>query len=372
MLEGEGWSASLSRSQIATASIVIALGSKDFKDIAVMIDKASGTEFGRMTVSSPPWAALRTNANQILMSDLDETGGRLLVFSSLPTFKLEAAVRLSDRSQSTTYTPGMALSGDQRFLFYLKLANGCAPAPRTSQACDRYQVGVIDLNQTVETAAIDLPADCGFGLLSPGIGSSDVKVLCPNVGTVVSVTNSGSAVLASFARVSRSRIDTPPAVRPYLADRDAAGEWLLLLNDGAIVKAGGATSKLQLPRPGSIHWSQIYRQPDGTYLLGIATYGGSAPNRLTAVARFDPKSLRILSSTRVPDDAIFFAPESGNVMRLLSPNGTSQLLVQPHLTVEGRCAIPVGAAGCGARCRMDDTPALDHVAEAFAAFHARF
>ncbi len=160
----------------------------------------TGEVVGSIETAAYPTALLRRSRLELLVSDIVIDGGasfrpRLQIIDTSDGFSVKRTVPLPDRITYTIFAPLMALSTDDRLLYYLKRTEDCAGPP---ELCDIFSVGVIEIDSGLKVAEATLPCNAGYALLVPH-GSTSMLAMCPEISRIVEVSSGGAvAEAASF------------------------------------------------------------------------------------------------------------------------------------------------------------------------------
>jgi len=318
-LTGNGWALDLASPSVPASSILVSLRTEQTPSAeAEILDLRTGATVGRLELGPNPWLLLRKSAGELLLSQTSpDSPPQLLVFTTEP-FALAKTFTLPNRVSSTTGDSAMALSLDERTLFFRQRTSRC-PDGGDAAVCDVEAIGVLSLeNGQLESA--QLPDNCGFGPVYPD-GSSGALTLCPNRAALVTVDAAGATtVAAAFVSAAPTRVTSIPQVRALFGGKDASGHWFVGLTDGSILRSGQPTVKLGIEC--CIHYSQMYRLANGSLLLGVASYGGGQELRLRSIISVDTANPRITDQVALPPNAIAFAPVNGGSVAILYNDGS--------------------------------------------------
>lgn len=171
--------------------------------VVALIDLPSGETVGELTSGYQTWALVRPSASELLVSDLagEEFQGRLQVYDVADLGEAKWTLPMRDRGAATGYAQAMALSNDERYLYYAIHTRDERGEPAAGYA---RLIGIIDLEARREIDRVELPLGCGgYKTLSPIAGSS-AQVFCPPNRTVTvtpdgAVSEVSSAGLPSWA-----------------------------------------------------------------------------------------------------------------------------------------------------------------------------
>ena len=152
--------------------------------LLTLIDLSTGETVGELTSGYQTWALFRPSAGELLVSDLegDDFQGRLRVFDVRDTGAPKQTIPMPDRNVSTVWAQAMALSGDERYLYY---------TARVVEEKYPHWIGIIDLIMGEEVARPELPVGCGQYPTIAAIDRSNVQVFCP-ANRFVTVDPSGN------------------------------------------------------------------------------------------------------------------------------------------------------------------------------------
>jgi hypothetical protein len=307
-----------------------------------IVEHPSGRVVGEINVLPHGWVLLRKTANQLLVSDFGLTEPRLFVVDIQSPAAAKANIDMPNRIASTGYAPGMVLSEDERYLYYLKLENQC-PSGGNAAQCDVYSVGTVDLQGYKEIAHSSLPTNCGYAGMAP-LGASDVIALCPNIATLVKVTPEGSSSVAATFPVRDTGSDE--AVFPIAGASLANGNFFLVYSDGVVLVSGE-----ERPLTNLLPSSEFRLQLQETYRwqldahTGVFAYSRQPEGEIAGLIVMSLDDPRSHQDIRLPEGIDHVAPAGGHAFALLDrDNGTiSTLDVATGALEKERAAIIPGA-----------------------------
>lgn len=252
------------------------------------VDGATGKVTARRETSWEPDAVRRRSAGEVLVSDLGVrqtaagpvSSPRLLVLDAAHGLAVKRSIPMPNRQRTTTSWPLMALSGDERYLFYLAQESACSG---DAAVCDGHSVAVLNLERPDQApAVVPLPQNCGPAALLP-LGQSHVLATCTN-RAVLQMIDAGGRTLQTVDLGGHVGLDTDVPttrrnpIRPQFGFVTPAGEPGVVLADGTLLwqtAAGGVQRLDALPAglravPGQV------AQPDArTLVVPYYTYGAS-------------------------------------------------------------------------------------------------
>ncbi len=153
-------------------SVLIALDPTTASVVAINVLSGETIANARVGVNGNTWALFRADAGELLISDLegDDFQGRLRIFDLEDTGAPIQTIPMPDRNVSTVWAQAMALSGDERYLYY---------TARVVEEKYPHWIGIIDLITGEEVARPELPVGCGQYPTIAAIDRSNVEVFCP-------------------------------------------------------------------------------------------------------------------------------------------------------------------------------------------------
>ncbi len=164
-----------------------------------LIDVSSGETVAnaRVGVNRHTWAIFRSDAGELLVSDFegDDFQGRLRVYDIADIGSPKWTLPMRDRGAATVYAQAMALSNDERYLYYAIHTRD--DRGETAAGYARL-IGIIDLEARREIDRVELPLGCGGYKTLTAIETSGAEVFCPPDRTVtVSADSAVSEVSAA-------------------------------------------------------------------------------------------------------------------------------------------------------------------------------
>ncbi|HEY8491417.1 MAG TPA: hypothetical protein VIO14_10550, partial [Dehalococcoidia bacterium] len=176
------------------------------------LDGATGKVAARLETSWEPDAVRRRSAGEVLVSDLGVrqtaagpvSSPRLLVLDDAHGLAVKRSIPMPDRQRTTTSWPLMALSGDERYLFYLARKSACSG---DAAVCDGHSVAVLNLERLDQApTVVPLPQNCGPAALLP-LGHQHVLATCTN-RAVLQVIDAGGRTLQTVDLSGYVGLDT--------------------------------------------------------------------------------------------------------------------------------------------------------------------
>lgn len=306
-----------------------------------VVEYPSGRVVGEINILPHGWVLLRKTANQLLVSDFGLTEPRLVVVDVQSSAAAKATIDMPNRVASTGYAPGMTLSENERYVYYLKLENQC-PAGGDAALCDVYSVGIVDLQDYKEIARSSLPTNCGYARMAP-LGASDVIALCPNIATLVKVTPEGLSSVAATFPVRDTGSDE--AVFPIAGASLASGNFFLVYSDGVVLVSGE-----ERPLTNLLPSSEFRLQLQETYRwqldahTAIFAYSRQPEGEITGLIVMSLDDPRSHQDIGLPEGIDHVAPAGGHVFALLDrDNGTISTLDVATGALEKEAGIIPGA-----------------------------
>jgi hypothetical protein len=281
--------------QSSAESVIIALDDEHegANALLTLIDLSTGERVGELTSGYQTWALIRPSAGELLVSDLegDDFQGRLLVHEIANLDSTRWTLPLPDRAAAIGYGPFVALSQDERYLYYV-----VHPRDEEGQAQRlANRVGIVDLEARREVTRAETPGFCPA--LTP-LGDSDVLALCGDRRSLISLTPGGSvSTLAGPLPASMPAPDQRAFWRhPVHGDLYDDGAFLVFGNGDVVFAESKEPATNLLPSEdlrlwGSGDWgSGEWHLDDGRALLAIGptepeTYSGIL---LETLIVFDP------------------------------------------------------------------------------------
>jgi len=283
-----------------------------------ILDRQSGQLLGQINAADSPLVLMRKSHNQLLVSDVVNTSAGVWV-PRLLTFDLSNGLRpqgnampMPDRTTYPIYTPSMALSADERFLYYMKRTD-------CGFQCNEVALGIIDLEARGSETVARLPINCGQVLLTPR-GASDTAAMCPILGSLWAVSSSGTAqILAQGFETPGLYAAVSPTGAPY---------WITMSGELFVRDPqGGTLIRKSLLTPGSGALTGIYRwQEGGRVLLGVKA--AATAEAIASVLSVDSNTW-VVGAYAVPPGTTYLAPLSDG--RLAAVHG-SQIDMLSSLT----------------------------------------
>jgi hypothetical protein len=223
---------------------------------------------------------------------------------------------MRERVVSTSgYDPGMALSADERTLYYESRVSPSCPSGGDAAACDVYSIVLIDLDTGAPTTATSIPPNCGYGRLAP-LGEADVLVTCPYTSETYDVLSSGATekiatFLGGYPVVFGGKVDG----RPFLL----AGDGRVLFDDGTTVRILDSSQHIE-------QWSST-QLASGALLVAYSgaeeTYDNTGMPMVESVQIIDPLQPAFAKSYALPADISYVYPLPGDRLALLNRNAAT-------------------------------------------------
>ncbi len=212
--------------------------------IVTLLDATSRTSHVEIKTGYTPWVALRRTTGQLLVAELfgpeaSATEPRLRVFELNNLDITPRVIPLPGRATSTTYYPGMALSSDERVLYYLRYASIC-PSGGAAEACDQFSIVALDLGAGVEVGSAQLPIGCSFPEIVALKG--DALAICRRGEVTVHRVSRDGAVHEVGVFPQRTQQDTGNPIGPVMAGIASDGLAYVVYADGKVYSAGNPDS----------------------------------------------------------------------------------------------------------------------------------
>lgn len=248
-------------------------------------------------------------------------------------------IPLRDRIEYTVFSPGLELSQDELYVYYLKRTS-CSPGP----LCDDYSVGVIDLEAGREVASSSLPRNCGFALLMPQ-GASSVLAMCPEIGSLFQITSVGATVpVAAFKRPPREGAGEGALAWPIYGGV-VDDTYYMIFDDGTAQfqsRAGTDILKVDLPPQGDLRFNGIHRWrlDDQRAILGFSE---DADEVMTGAILFDASVPGLPRILRLPLGTRYLAPMGSGKIAALHQGEVSLIELNTGLETAGPFEAPPGS-----------------------------
>ncbi len=149
-----------------------------------LLDVSSGDTIASFGLAGyQTWALYRPSAGELVVSDLegDDFQGRLRVYDIADLSEAKWTLAMRDRGAATGYAQAMALSNDERYLYYAIHTRDERGEPAAGHA---RLIGIIDLEARREIDRVELPLGCGGYKTLTAIETSGAQVFCPPNWTV--------------------------------------------------------------------------------------------------------------------------------------------------------------------------------------------
>lgn len=344
---GNGWATSFFASGSGWDDPLVVLQWDNDPQIQIL-DRLSGQQLGAIEISYRPLVLVRASAHELLVSDRPDSPAipRLLVFDTSPDgqLHLKREIQLPDRALYTAYGGELALSQNQRYLFYPAIHSTCSGDTST---CDSWSVGIVDLTAAAPAVAfVALPPGCGWPYLGPGSNAAQALAMCT---TGTSVVVDGPSAAATEPLVPTKRPTETEAVfgatpaKARFAATELNGDLVTVYSEGSVQvrdAAGNTTSTHGVPAGMRLFGDGVvYALDSQRLLIPYAQYLDEEPQ---GVAIFNVQTQKVERtivlqsiSAYVPDgaNAILALDNDGSIDRISLVNGSSTTIsaipVQP-------------------------------------------
>jgi hypothetical protein len=334
---GPGW-ASLLAPGGSTANTVLALTYDAQQPHLDLVDRATGSIIGRIETSYNPVVVRRASAGEILVSDMGieqtATGPvqhpRLLVFDGAQ-LSLARTIPMPHRDTFAVYAQVMALSGNERYLFYVAREQADLPeCPGDAAICDVHSVVRIDLQDTTGAAVVaKLPQDCGLASLRP-VDRDQVLATCVNRAVAQLIDSTGritrtadcSGGVGLDTAIPERRKNPLRSMSGFVTP---AGEPGVVLVDGTLLwmKSDGSLDRTGVLPPGvRVAPDQVYQPEAQTLVVAYGSYGEAQVSGFVAV---DLGSMTVIRDVAV-QDVRHVAPAGGGRLLALRSDGMVQAI----------------------------------------------
>lgn len=344
----EGWRAQMFPGTFSAEDLVLAIAEEPGTGLIAwvhVIDASDGQEVARVQTSAYPMAVLRRSQAELLVSDVyiaqdQSVHPRLLVLDLANDLQLKGSISLPDRINYTVFSNGIAISQDERYLYYLTQTEQCEGL---ASECDIHTVGVIDLAASQQVVSVALPPNCGFALLVP-LGLSNMLIMCPENSALLTVTSAGQVnQIASFAPPLLDRGTGPyvPA-RPVYAGLVGENAPYMIFEDGTLqISQQGktVTTPIDLLPQSNYFFSGVRRwRIDGQrVLLGFDDDAGGA---IRGVVMFDSRRPAVTQFLSLPTDATYLAPLGQSRVAVIHDSKISTLDMNSGAVIAGPFDMP--------------------------------
>jgi len=306
---------------------ILALDS--YRGRLLFIDPDRGEVDAVLRSGRQPMVLPRPSANQLLVSGYpdkaDGTGGATLRVYELADGgpRLGATYDQPHRIACKIFCNNLALSGDERYLFYPGVTGvrqdipGCASGEiQDGLACDDFWVFAIDLEAAAASpggyAGAQLKQRCGFAFLAPGVED-----------TALAACSGEAWIVGGDGRVEQT-IETAGLV---LGFERADGTPVTVYQSAAILhRPRGADLRLA-PLDVDQELVPFYMQQTGDLdevLIGYR-YRGTFVNGVHGIVRVDLRTMRVRYEVKL-DDAQGFAPRGDRGIAVLRADGAIEIL----------------------------------------------
>jgi hypothetical protein len=285
-----------------------------------LIEPGTGRVVGTIEVGYGPWALFRRAAEELLIAHqpLDAAtrefdGPPVLVVVDLATLQVKREIPLPLRRFFTTYWPGMTLTPDERFLFYMAVdqqgrctsQDGAGPAG-TGGHCDHHYVGTVDLAAHAPAAALArVPlVNCeSSGLVATA--DNFALVTCVD-GTTFAVDARQPTVIARLGDALARPRELDPVISANLARvvasirAEAEGAAGVLFSNGQfLLRVAGHEDQVFRPFPdGASPWIEIPPMRGDQLVLPYREAFWSPS--VSGVSIFEWRTGRIIRTLRLP------------------------------------------------------------------------
>ena len=343
-----GWRSEMFTNDFSGSNVVLSIAESPGSSLTSwihIIDVASGRLVGTVEVTYNPMPLLRNSRSELLVSDVNidtKTGdkfSRLLILDTDRDLALKTIIPLPDRIEYPLFTPGIALSQNEQFFYYLKRTEICVGS---TAECDVFSVGVIDLDQKAEVAVATLPRNCGFAQLQP-LRTSDMLAMCPNITSMVELTSSGG--LKQVARFVAPPMDVGTGVNLHAAPISGGmadnGRYYMIFQDGTVqMRHEGGTLAFEtdlLPQEGTF-FVRTRPQDVGRTILGFNQHFDEI---LTGAVLFDSSRPGVAQLLMLPPGTRDLAPTADGKIAALHAAKVSLLDPNSGLVAADTVSAPV-------------------------------
>lgn len=317
--------------------------------VATVVDSSMGTILGQVKAGYRPWVLLRPSRGQLLVSGALAARGEehptLRIFDLTDLNAPPKRVPLPNRAVPIGYSPAMALSADERFLYYARFDSLCPKGGDTS-VCDLLRMGIIDLVKEREVASPELRLGCGIPEIVP-FNASGVLVRCEYRGESIVMIISPEGMVTEVGKFRPRYVDYE-RVAPISMGVTADGTPYLIYADGAVVLAGADSPTVTFLTSSGFELGRqtVSRLDDERLLLALRPLSEVGhPEPMVGLVIFDaadPASYQII------DTSLSFthvAAVTGEQVALLTTDRTSLVLfdLETQWLVGSEITIPVGA-----------------------------
>lgn len=258
----------------ADSPLIATLDEYGGPEIINIVDPGSGRVLTQLDVTNWPMVLLRPSQNQVLLADASSETLRVIELAN-PNRPGES-VAMPGVDHGRFYIPLMALSNDERYLYYSERTSVC-PLGGDASVCDVHWIRAIDLDRMEEVAREETPGRC---FPDAPMGESDLLLLCGAPSAAVRMTpRGGFTTLAEFAPAYIDALFTADG-HYFVVTRegDVYGEDGLvddLLSGGRYL---GYLAGIQLDSERYLHAYSLETSSDlGSYHDGLVVISDGAP-----------------------------------------------------------------------------------------------
>lgn len=333
--EAPGLTIAAHQAQISPADTLVVIHEQNLgpRSVINVLDQRTGRVLAVVNAADSPLVLLRSSRNQLLISDVAGDGSphspqfpRLLVLDLNRSLALSVPpIPMPDRTTYPMYTPSMALSQDERYLYYMKRRD-------CGFLCNEVDVGVINLDARTEVVAA-LPVNCGQ-LQFTRLGASNVTTMCPILGSLWEVGPAGTPRLLAAGF---------PPTGLYAGVAGAQAYWVDM-NGGLTVKdtSGAVVRTKSLIDPGTGALTGVYRwEAEGQLVLGVKSSATAESIERLLVLDIGGWGTKQLS---VPARTSFVAPLRGRSLAVVHDGAITIIDGNSGLQIRGLERPPAGQA----------------------------
>ena len=261
-----------------------------------------GAQIGQIETSFSPMAVWRESTQELLVSEaFAGFRGRLTAFDLTDRLKPKWEIELPGRIEYNVYWPGMALSKDERYLFYQTHTyedSAACRASRNGPACSFYGLGLVDLAVSPPVRSeLVLPRDCGVAGLNR-FGQAGVTITCTQSSRMLVLGSdhrvvtevSPGAALPNDPRPNRPSTALTQALMAYERSDGSIGV-LLGSGDFWVLRDGRLAEQVRAVPEGAFVLS--VGQLDSANELAAIPYRSGSSQTAAGVAAFNVETLRI-------------------------------------------------------------------------------
>ena len=237
----------------------LVIGIPETGGLLPLIDPLAGIVIGSVDSGYKPGVLLRRTSEQLLVSQSFGPGLGRADESSLAVFDLDdlsspsAIIPMPGRPSYTVYSPYAVLSRDERYLYYPRVASIC-PDGGDSAVCDKWSVGIIDLDAGKQVAQAEIGLGCAPRIQVDSQVEDAALVTCGNVAmSLVEFTPDVVGLMRISPDGTTSELGAFPGRRPdgaigsvLFAGVRADGTYFAVYKYGAVFNAGGEEAVIDL------------------------------------------------------------------------------------------------------------------------------